>query len=200
VINHLRGILIEKNPMNAVLETSGIGFDLKIPISSFEVLPAIGENCFIYTLLYTTQDESRLYGFCTKPERELFLLLISVAGIGPKIALSVLSTLTIESFVRAVIRAEEAIISRVPGLGKKTAQRLIMELKDKVSSLSEHTTYQATTTGDQRLAEVETALLSLGFNQKDIRHQLAALPEDITSQSTEQIIKDTIRRIYQKRA
>ncbi|MDD2332009.1 MAG: Holliday junction branch migration protein RuvA [Candidatus Cloacimonetes bacterium] len=199
MIHHVRGLIFEKNPMNVVIETSGIGFDLRIPLSSFEALPAVGENCLLYTHLYNSQDESKLFGFVTKAERELFLLLISVSGIGPRIALSVLSTLTIETFVKALLRGEEAIISRVPGLGKKTAQRLIVELRDKVPQLSDNTTAEAFTLSDHNLFEVETALVSLGFASKDIRRELSTLSEEALKLSTEQIIKETIRRIYQKK-
>ena len=198
MIHHISGTVSEKSPVSVVLETAGIGFDIKIPLSTYEVLPNIGVIYSLFTYLHNTQDDIKLFGFSTRAERELFMMLIGVSGVGPKIALSILSTLTIASFAKAIQRSDELTISKVPGLGKKSAQRLIVELKDKVLHLIDHIDSKDDQIGDQRLIEAESALQSLGFNIKDIRRELNILPEDILCLPTERIIKETIKRIYQK--
>ncbi len=199
MINHLNGNLVAKTPVNAVIECNGIGFELKIPLSTYENLPSVPNPCMLYSYLHISQDDVKLYGFCTPAERELFLLLIGISGVGPKIALSVLSTLPIGTFVMAIERGEEAIISRVPGLGKKSAQRLIIELKDKVLKLVDHIDTKDYTVKDRRVFEVESALESLGFNSKEIRHELSLMSAESLDLPMEQVIKETIKRIYQKR-
>ncbi len=198
MIHHISGIVTEKNPVNVVLETSGIGFDIKIPLSTFEVIPNIGKPCTLFTYLHNTQDDVKLFGFSSKAEKELFLLLIGVSGVGPKIALSILSTLPIATFAKAIQRSDEITIAKVPGLGKKSAQRLIVELKDSVLKLTDHVDANTDMISDQSLIEAESALQSLGFNIKDIRRELNLLPEDVLSLPTERIIKESIKRIYQK--
>jgi Holliday junction DNA helicase RuvA len=199
MINHINGTLISKSPLNAVVECVGIGFDLKIPLSTYESLPSVSNPCTLYSYLHISQDDVKLFGFSTPSERELFLLLIGVSGVGPKIALSVLSSMPISTFVKAIERGEEAIISKVPGLGKKSAQRLIIELKDKALKLVDYIDTKDYTVGDSRVFEVESALESLGFNSREIRHELGLMDPEILALPMEQVIKETIKRIYQKR-
>lgn len=197
MIQYIKGILSYKSPVMAIIETMGIGWELKIPISSYEVLPAVGAECTLLSYLSISQDDVRLYGFATTAERELFQMLTKVSGIGPKIALSILSTLSIPSFMRAVESGEEALLTRVPGIGKKSAQRLIVELKDGVHRLSEYIDHSEAMNADSS-TEVETALLSLGFNLAQIRKELTLMGEDVNKYGTEALIKETIKRIYQR--
>ncbi len=199
MINHISGTLIAKSPLNAVVECVGIGFDLKIPLSTYESLPSVSCPCTLYSYLHISQDDVKLFGFATPSEREMFVLLIGVSGVGPKIALSVLSSLPISTFVKAIERGEEAVISKVPGLGKKSAQRLIIELKDKALKLVDYIDTKDYTVGDSRMFEVESALESLGFNSREIRQELSLLDPDTLAMPMEQVIKETIKRIYQKR-
>ncbi len=199
MIDRLVGTLVEKYPVSAIIDCTGIGFELRIPLSTYEELPLPGSHCTLYSHLHVSQEDIRLYGFATKPERELFLMLIGVSGIGPKIALSVLSTLTIPAFIKAIQRAEDFTIAKVPGLGKKSAMRLILELKDDVSKLIDQLDKSDYIVSDHRVLEVESALESLGFNIKEIRKELGLMPTDIFDLPTEQIIKEAIKRIYQKR-
>lgn len=199
MINHLSGTLIEKTPSYAIIECGGIGFSLLIPISTYENLATVGSACSLLTYLQMSQDDIRLYGFATPGERELFAMLIGVSGVGPKTAISVLSTMSIAAFVKAVDKGEDGIISRVPGLGKKTAQRLIMELKDKTLKLIDHIDKKDYIVGDHRHHEVESALEALGFDTREIQRELSTLSSDAPDMSTEQMIKELIKRIYQKR-
>jgi Holliday junction DNA helicase RuvA len=181
----------------AVIETMGIGWELKIPISTFEVLPELGKECTLLTYLHISQDDIRIFAFATLAERELFQMLTKISGIGPKIALSILSTLSIPAFMRAVNSGEEGLLTRVPGIGKKSAQRLIVELRDAVHKLAEHIEHTDLGTIDN-CSEVETALISLGFNIVQIRKELSMMGEETKNYSTEALIKETIKRIYQR--
>ena len=158
MIQYIKGILSFKSPVMAIIETMGIGWELKIPISSYELLPSVGSECTLLSCLSINQDDVRIYGFVTVAERELFLMLTKVSGIGPKIALSILSTLSIPTFMRAVESGEEALLTRVPGIGKKSAQRLIVELKDGVRKLTAFIDHGKLTASDSS-GEVESALL-----------------------------------------
>jgi len=199
MIAYIKGKLINKNPVSVTIETSsGLAFDLKIPVSTFEQLPGVGNPCQLYTHLHIAQDDIRLFGFHTPAERELFLILTSVSGIGPKIALSILSTMQISTFVRAIENGEEGLITRVPGLGKKSAQRLILELRGGFAALGDHFKAEDQILQGSVVDEVESALVTLGFNPKDIRRELALLPDDAKTMSSEQLIKETIKRLYQR--
>ncbi|MDP2172511.1 MAG: Holliday junction branch migration protein RuvA [Candidatus Cloacimonadaceae bacterium] len=199
MIYHIKGILHQKSPVKAVIETAmGLAFELKIPISTYEKLPEIGQPCELITHLHIGQDDIRLFGFSTTQECELFLMLTRISGIGPKIALSIISTLAIPTFVRAIERGEEALITKVPGIGKKSAQRLIIELKGSVRHLAERFEHKDRIVEDDKFMEVESALVSLGFNVLDINRELNLLPAEVLQLPPELLLKETIKRLYQR--
>ncbi|MEF3694174.1 MAG: Holliday junction branch migration protein RuvA [Candidatus Cloacimonadota bacterium] len=198
MIHYITGILVAKSPVTAVIESFGIAWELNIALSTYEKLPLLGEKCVLYSLLQFSQDQVKLYGFSSLAEKELFLKLTSVSGIGPKIAISVISTLSLSSFVRSIRNGEEHILTKVPGLGKKSAQRLIVELKDKVTDLVDSMDEADKRTMDKDSLEVESALIALGFNPKDIRRELSLLKAEERDLSIEQTIKETIKRLYQR--
>ena len=200
MLNYLRGTLIHKNPMKVVVETvSGIAFELQIPISTFEVLPEVGKECMIYTHLQISQDDIRLYGFATQAECKLYQQLNRISGVGPKIALSIISTLPIPTFVRAIERGEEALLTKIPGIGSKSAQRLIIELRGKLLHLLEYEVSEGKVLEEDVITEVESALQALGFNPKVVRKELSLLGDESSKMPTEQLIKEIIKRIYQRR-
>ncbi|MDD2596600.1 MAG: Holliday junction branch migration protein RuvA [Candidatus Cloacimonetes bacterium] len=196
MIHYLKGQLKYKSPMLAVIETAGIGWELKIPVSTFEVLPELNSDYSLYAYLAISQDDVRIYGFATIAERELFQILTRVSGIGPKIAISVLSTLSVSAFVKSVRSGEEGLLTRVPGIGKKSAQRLIMELKDRVHVLMDYVDDSAHS--DNASLEVENALMALGFNVALIQRELKMLSDEDQKMPTEQLIKEVIKRLYQR--
>lgn len=197
MIQYIKGTLNYKSPVMAIIETMGIGWELRIPVSTYELLPDRGAPCTLLSFLQLSQDDARLYGFATEAERELFQMLTKVSGIGPKIAISILSTLSIAAFARAINSGEEGLLTRVPGIGKKSAQRLIVELRDAVHKLLDHVDQKDMALGDSS-SEVESALISLGFNLQQIRKELSLMDEETKQQSTEILIKETIKRIYQR--
>jgi holliday junction DNA helicase RuvA len=196
MIQYLKGTLTHKSPMLAVIETGGIGWEIKIPVSTYEVLPAINSEYSLYTYLSISQDDVRIYGFASEAERVLFQILTKISGIGPKIAISVLSTLTVPAFVKSVRSGEEAMLTRVPGIGKKSAQRMIVELKDRVHTLMDYV--GDVEHSDSALTEVENALLALGFNTALIQRELKLMTEEDKALPTEQLIKEVIKRLYQR--
>ncbi|NQT24200.1 Holliday junction branch migration protein RuvA [candidate division KSB1 bacterium] len=166
MIAQLRGLLIEKSPTSVVLETGGVGFQVGIPLSSLNALGELGEEIQLYTYLHVREDTLQLYGFATKRERRLFLLLISVSGVGPKLAQSILSGITVDEFEHAVHGNQPAVLNRVPGVGKKTAERLILELQDKIKidSMSK-SRMSANPALTQEGEEAILALVSLGYKR-----------------------------------
>lgn len=197
MIQYISGTLTFKTPVMAIIETIGIGWELKIPISTYEQLPTIGKPCKLLTYLHISNEDVRIFGFATEAERELFVMLNKVSGIGPKIAISILSTLSIPTFIKAVNSGEEVLLTRVPGIGKKSAQRLIVELKDDVHKLLSHIDQKELHIGDIG-SEIESALLSLGFNLQQIRKELALMDDSMRKLNTEELIKEIIKRIYQR--
>lgn len=197
MIQYLKGTLTYKSPVAAIIETGGIGWELKIPVSTFEALPETGSQCTLLAFLYLSQDDVRLYGFYTAAERDAFLLITKVNGIGPKIALSIISTLSLSAFVRAVDSGEEGLLSKVPGIGKKSAQRIIVELKDKLGQLMEHVGKDFLP-ADGNVSQVESALVSLGFNLQQIRRELSMMGNEVNQLSTEELIKQVIKKLYQR--
>ncbi|MCD8480370.1 MAG: Holliday junction branch migration protein RuvA [Candidatus Cloacimonetes bacterium] len=170
--------------------------EIKIPVSTYEVLPVVNSDYSLYTYLSISQDDVRIYGFATEAERMLFQILTKISGIGPKIAISVLSTLTVSAFVKSVRSGEEAMLTRVPGIGKKSAQRMIVELKDRIHTLMDYVGDVEHI--DSALTEVENALLALGFNTALIQRELKLMTEEDKALPTEQLIKEVIKRLYQR--
>ena len=169
MIAFLEGILAEALPTQIVVNVQGVGYQVMIPISSFERLPEPGSKVKILTHLAVREDAHILYGFFSSGERDLFrLLLHHVSGVGPKIALSVLSGLSVEMFKSAVVAGDTGTISKISGVGKKTAERIVLELKDKVGVAAEweaSSAKNAPSPDDVRLHDAVLALISLGYKQ-----------------------------------
>ena len=200
MIYYMSGILKVKEPTSIIIDVHGIGYEIKIPLSTFEKLPDKDKQCSIYTHLYINMnsDEIRLYGFSSLAEKTMFIRLISISGIGPKIALSVISSMNIGMFIKAVQNEEDGLISKVPGIGKKTAQRIIIELKDDIIKFTDLLDATERTSVDRSFMEVEKALVALGYNSKDIQKALHTLKDDDRNLPVEQQIKLVIKQMYSK--
>lgn len=135
MIARLRGQLIEKMPPWVILDVAGVGYQVEVPLSTFEVLPALGEQSSLLIEMVVREDAMLLYGFATEKEKSLFRLLVKVNGIGPKLALAVLSSLSVDAFVQAVREKNAALLTKIPGVGKKTAERMVLELATAVDSI-----------------------------------------------------------------
>ena len=169
MITFLHGKLIESLPTQVIVEVNGIGYEVLIPLSSYDKLPQPGQEIKLLTHLVVREDAHMLYGFMTSPERELFRMLINtVSGIGPKIALNVLSGISVTAFRGAVAGGDVKALSQVSGVGRKTAERMVVELKDKIGAAGAWEAMSAQrglSPEDQKLNDAILALLALGFKQ-----------------------------------
>jgi holliday junction DNA helicase RuvA len=165
MIGFLRGLLIQKNPQELLLDVGGVGYRVLVPISTFCKLGDLGTEARLHIHTHVREDQFVLYGFATSPEQELFEKLIAVSGVGPKVALGVLSGIEADELVHA-IRANDVVrLTRVPGVGKKTAERLILELKDKLASF--HADTEAPRPVSPQRTDLLSALSNLGYSPSE---------------------------------
>ena len=181
MITFLNGTLTAALPTQAVIDVRGVGYEVFIPLSSYDKLPAPGQSIQILTHLHVREDAQILYGFMTPSERDLFRLLVNnVSGIGPKLALAVLSGMSVDRFKAAVVNADIASLSKISGLGKKTAERIVLELKDKLGVVAawEAASAEHAPTAEQTQAnEAVLALIALGYKQVDAHKAVRDLQE-----------------------
>ncbi|MES2588417.1 MAG: Holliday junction branch migration protein RuvA [Bacteroidota bacterium] len=189
MISHLNGKLIEKNPTNLIVECNGVGYEVKISLHTFSSLKS-EESIFIYTQLIVREDAQILYGFSTKDERDMFNYLISVSGIGPNTAMIMLSSLVPEEIASAITTEDVKTIQSIKGIGVKTAQRVIIDLKDKVSKLN-LSTGNIFSEGNTNRFDALNALVSLGFDKKVIDKALDKISTG--DESVEQLIKSALK-------
>jgi holliday junction DNA helicase RuvA len=177
MIARLNGLLLEKSPPHIVLDCNGVGYEVEVPMSTFYNLPEIGAKVNLLTYMVVREDAQLLYGFGTDQEKSTFKQLLKVNGIGAKSALSILSGVSIEDLVQAVSMQEVAMLTRIPGIGKKTAERLLLELKDKfgVTGATLGATQPKSVTHD-----VLNALIALGYNDREAASVVKLLDKDIT--------------------
>ena len=178
MIGRFSGVLLEKPPPQVLLEVQGVGYEIDVPMSTFYNLPNIGERVSLYTHLLVREDAHLLYGFGSESERKAFRQLLKISGVGARTALSLLSGMSVADLVQAVATQDAARLTRVPGIGKKTAERLLLELKGKLGAeltLGVTVNRAAPVAGD-----VLNALLSLGYNEKEAQYALKHLPEGLS--------------------
>lgn len=173
MIARLRGQLIEKMPPWLLLDVGGVGYQVEVPLSTFEALPALGEQSILLIEMVVREDAMLLYGFASEKEKSLFRLLVKVNGIGPKLALAVLSSLSVDAFVQAVREKNANLLTKIPGVGKKTAERMVLELATAVDTIASHfvlnNTAQPTATGVDMLMRQQAiqALEALGYKNAE---------------------------------
>jgi len=177
MIGRLHGVVLEKTPPLVLIDVNGVGYECEVPMSTFYNLPATGEKIVLLTQFIVREDAQLLYGFGSERERATFRQLLKVNGVGAKSALSILSGLSVDDLAQAVALQDAALLTRVPGVGKKTAERLLLELKDKFSieGVTSQPGAQSRTAG----ADVLNALLALGYNEREALAAVKPLPADI---------------------
>jgi len=188
MIGRLSGVLLEKNPPQITVEAGGVGYEVEVPMSTFYGLPAAGERITLLTHLVVREDAHLLYGFASESERRAFRQLLKISGIGARTALAVLSGMSVSELVDAVAAQEAGRLVRIPGIGRKTAERLLLELKGKLAGEAiggVAVNRQAPATGD-----VVNALLALGYSDKEAAQAVKQLPEGLLlSESIRQALK-----------
>ena len=176
MIGKLTGTLGDKNPPQVLVDCNGVGYEVDVPMSTFYNLPGVGDKITLLTHLVVREDAQLLYGFGTAGEREAFRLLIKISGVGPRTALSVLSGMSVADIAQAVTAQDAGRLVKVPGIGKKTAERLLLELKGKFGA---DLGAGAAAPGSDAQADILQALVALGYSDKEAAASLKALPKDV---------------------
>lgn len=184
MIGRITGLLVEKNPPQIVIDTQGVGYEMDVPMSTFYGLPASGERVTLFTHFAVREDGHFLYGFATDAERTAFRQLLKVSGIGARTALAVLSGLSVSELAQAVALQESARLVRVPGIGKKTAERLLLELRDKLAKVFPQATASGVGVAPELMpdarSDILNALLSLGYNEREALGAMKTQGEDVS--------------------
>ncbi len=194
MIDHIRGILFNKSPTGIVVEVNGVGFSISVPLATFDQLGSIGDEVMLSTYLYVREDALDLYGFSTTAERDLFKSLITVQGVGPKMALAILSRLTPEALVQIIAEGDIRRLQSVHGVGRKTAERLLVELKDRLGPKGEWSKIKGETYDFSAVSEAIKALETLGFTLHQAEEAVRRAKATIGEQATvENLIKTALK-------
>ena len=196
MIAWLSGVLMNKQPPTLLLNVNGIGYELEAPLSTFYELPAVNENLSLYVHMVVREDAQLLFGFSSQQQRDLFRSLIRVNGVGPKVALAVLSTMSAQELMQCMVHEDYAQLTKVPGIGKKTAQRLVVEMKDRLEKEFADVALEvaADRPSDNRQDAI-SALESLGYKNSDASRVVRGLDNDLSS---EELIRQALRNLSGK--
>ena len=193
MIGSLIGLIKEKTPSAILLEVKGIGYEISIPLSTSFQLPKVGESAFLLTHLVVREDQHSLYGFATEEERKLFRALIKISGIGAKLAITILSGTNVTGFIQSVVNEDIDALVHLPGIGKKTAERLVVEMKDKISEISDEQHNLQDSGVNSAVAEAINALVNLGYKTKDAKNILDKI--DSEELSVEDLIRQALKSL-----
>jgi holliday junction DNA helicase RuvA len=187
MIGRVRGTLVELRQDGVVVDVAGIGYEVAMTARGLEGLPPLGEEIVVHTHLYVREDQQALFGFTSADERQLFRILISVNGVGPKVALAILGTLTEDELRVAVVTDDVAALTMVPGIGKRSAQKIMLELQPRLDLPD-----AGQPGGRGPMAEVRSALETLGYRDDEIRMAMSALPSDLP---VEELLRTSLRKL-----
>ena len=194
MIGSLIGLIKDKKPSLVLLEVNGVGYEVHIPLSTSFQLPNNGESTFILTHLVIRDDQHTLYGFATEEERKLFRTLIKISGVGAKMALTILSGINVNGFVQSVINGDVDTLVHLPGIGKKTAERLIVEMKDKIQDVTDSPELTGSAASDNNmLLEARNALVNLGYKSSEARRILDKI--DTTGLEVEELLRQALKSL-----
>ena len=192
MIGRLCGTLVHKEPPVLILDVAGVGYELEAPMTTFYDLPSLGETVTLYTHMVVRDDAHRLYGFGREKQRRLFRGLLKVSGVGPRVALAILSGLSDEEFISCVINGDTARLSQVPGIGRKTADRLIVEMRDRLGVAWEQDNLEPATTGaTDPVGEAVSALVALGYKPQEASRAVRGV--SLKGMSAEEIIRQALK-------
>ncbi len=193
MIGRLRGTVARKAVEGVLVDVQGIGYEVVCPLSVLDVLPRTGEACTLSIHTHVREDQITLFGFADEDQRALFRMLISVTGIGPRLGLACLSTMTTDVFADAVASEDVKRLSTIPGVGKRTAERLVLELREKVRRVAGGG--PVSTGGNQVLDELDSALRNLGYKAKDVEKLIGGLREEAEGKDFEALLREALRRL-----
>jgi len=192
MIGSLRGRLTFKQAPQIVIDCDGVGYEVETPMSTFLDLPATGEDLFIYIHHLVREDAQILYGFMSEAERSLFRALLKISGVGAKMALAILSSMGVGDFQRCVEHEDAAMLVRIPGVGKKTAERLIIEMRDRIAKLPSAPGQTRIPAGASPRGEAMHALIALGYRPKEVNRLIGSM--DVANSSAEDIIRRALQQ------
>lgn len=174
MIGRLQGVLVHKQPPSLLLDVNGLGYEVDVPMSTFYALPAIGQTLMLHTHLAVREDAQQLYGFATLEEKQLFRNLIKVSGVGGKLALTILSGISVQEFIATIQRGDAILLTHLPGIGKKTAERLVLELRDRLGKTFGKLSDVPQVEGADRdaMSDAYGALLALGYKEAEATRML----------------------------
>ena len=201
MIGQIRGIILEKQPPQLIVDVHGVGYEIDAPMSTFYQLPDAGKEVTLFTHFVVREDAQLLYGFYTRDERHLFRTLLKVNGVGPKLALTILSSTAPEEFVRCVLNNDTASLTRMPGVGKKTAERLVIEMRDKLAEWTQTPAAEGLPSAKkpvpsarhQILQDAISALVSLGYKMQEANRTVTKI--DDGSGSSEDLIRRALKEM-----
>lgn len=197
MIAHLQGVLVVKTVERVVLDVHGVGYQAVVPLSTYYALPDLQERVTLLTTLYVREDTMRLYGFATPEEQEMFELLISVSSVGPRLALNMLSSLTAVDLRQTIAQAETRRLQAIPGVGRKTAERVVLELQEKMAALGLSASGPSSllvSADEQVMRDVISALLNLGYRQQEAEKAVrAARAKQDDRLTLEALLKDALQ-------
>ncbi len=195
MIGFIEGLLALKHPPLVVINVNGLGYEIEAPMTVFYDLPAIGDKLLLHTHLQVREDAHKLYGFSSPQQRELFRSLLKVSGIGPKVGLAILSGLSTQDFERCIVDGDITQLTRVPGIGRKTAERLVIEMRDRLQGLSVSTPFIGATDGgvENPVQDAISALISLGYKQAEAARVIRTL--DQSGASSEDLIRGALANL-----
>ena len=193
MIGSLIGLIKEKTPSSILLEVNGIGYEITVPLSTSFQLPNVGESAYLLTHLVVREDQHSLYGFATDEERKLFRALIKISGVGAKLAITILSGTNVNGFIQSVVNEDIDALVHLPGIGKKTAERLIVEMKDKVSEISSDENSHSQNNENSAVAEAINALVNLGYKTKDAKTILDKIESE--GLTVEELIRQALKSL-----
>ena len=192
MIGHIKGFIVSKKPTQVLIDCNGVGYEVDIPMSTFYDLPTVGDQVTLLTHLIVREDAHLLFGFATSEEREVFRQLIKVNGVGAKVALSILSGISLHELIDAIMNQNSNLLVSIPGIGNKTAERLVLELKGKLANIIDDKSRQNT---PSETNDIQNALISLGYSTKEAIGAVKNLPANI---SVNDGIKDALKFLSRK--
>lgn len=193
MIGSLIGLIKEKTPSAILLEVNGIGYEVAVPLSTSFQLPNVGESAYLLTHLVVREDQHSLYGFATDEERKLFRALIKISGVGAKLAITILSGTNVNGFIQSVLNEDIDALVHLPGIGKKTAERLIVEMKDKISEITNDENSLSQNNQNSAVAEAINALVNLGYKTKDAKTILDKIESE--GLTVEELIRQALKSL-----
>ena len=202
MIGRLHGVILEKQAPEILMDVNGVGYEVQVPMTTIYQLPEVGKPVTLHTHFVVREDAQLLYGFADQRERSLFRTLIKVNGVGPKLALTILSGIESNDFVRCVRDGDTASLVRLPGVGKKTAERLLVEMKDRlkdwtIDGTATSSTDNSAVSSNGILAEAESALVALGYKPQEASKAIAAVNND-SMDSSEALIRGALKNMVSK--